>query len=630
MARPHPISPVLAVIATVAASIGLGFAVFAQTPEDIFGSPDQTPDQTSNTSIFNQCVTGVCEPQRAKCVSDAGSDSARLALCESYVTACLDACRAGSTAYKFPPLPVAQPVLEPEPEPEPEEPVCSVDDWQCGDWSVCTASGSQTRTCKLAVDCPSAATPAPLQTRKCQPPDLPTEDDADDRVEDAPEDLPPPADERQEATEAPQDSGEEERADWSEGLRSSVDDFEKDIESASAGFGLSGPADDDASDDTADAAADRIDACSALGLDAAVCRQELIDGLGFEDCAAAGHQTRESCVAFLIEENDGVFPGCEGLTPEQCRGIQSLKTIEYLPADLKRKADDVLREAVKGGTVIALDGITAINEETTAAATWRTSYADEDQETSAAVIVLDADKDGLPDDFEAATGIDTPEKAEASDLDETSQALVSGAPLQQPRGAGKVEPTFYVQVPYSGQLASDADFRNDAESGSGDAVSAAGSVDRSRNENWDFEGSAGRQAASRESGASVKISGKCLPDTTCLIYVYSYIPMVLTVKADENGNFEYDIAKNVADGSHVAYVAVTDKTGKVTKKSNPLSFLVKDAQAASAEEFLASPLPTPAAPEESLAGYYWIGASVLVLLAAGLVWQIRRKPGAVA
>jgi hypothetical protein len=64
------------------------------------------------------------------------------------------------------------------------------------------------------------------------------------------------------------------------------------------------------------------------------------------------------------------------------------------------------------------------------------------------------------------------------------------------------------------------------------------------------------------------LKGKATPNTTVVLYVYSYVPMVLTTTTDENGNFEYDLADNVVDGEHTVYVAVTDDTGKIAKKSD--------------------------------------------------------------
>jgi hypothetical protein len=55
---------------------------------------------------------------------------------------------------------------------------------------------------------------------------------------------------------------------------------------------------------------------------------------------------------------------------------------------------------------------------------------------------------------------------------------------------------------------------------------------------------------------------------------------VLTVKTDADGNWSYILDKDIEDGSHQAYVAVTDNTGKITAKSEPLAF-IKTAEAAS-------------------------------------------------
>jgi hypothetical protein len=79
-------------------------------------------------------------------------------------------------------------------------------------------------------------------------------------------------------------------------------------------------------------------------------------------------------------------------------------------------------------------------------------------------------------------------------------------------------------------------------------------------------------------GANVlHLTGKGLPNSFVTIYVYSD-PIVLTVKTDSEGNWTYDLDKNLEDGQHEAYVAITDNTGKITAKSDPIAF-VKTAQA---------------------------------------------------
>lgn len=82
------------------------------------------------------------------------------------------------------------------------------------------------------------------------------------------------------------------------------------------------------------------------------------------------------------------------------------------------------------------------------------------------------------------------------------------------------------------------------------------------------------------------IAGTAAPSSLVLIYIYSQMPLVLTVNTDANGNWTYTLDENLADGKHIAYVAVTDTTGVVTEKSSPLSFFVSKAQARTVSSFL--------------------------------------------
>ena len=73
-------------------------------------------------------------------------------------------------------------------------------------------------------------------------------------------------------------------------------------------------------------------------------------------------------------------------------------------------------------------------------------------------------------------------------------------------------------------------------------------------------------------------TGKGLPNSFINIYIYSDLPTILTVKTSPDGTWFYVLDKQLADGRHEAYVAVTDNTGRITAKSEPL-FFVKAAQA---------------------------------------------------
>ncbi len=47
---------------------------------------------------------------------------------------------------------------------------CTADTWNCGAWSACSTSGSQTRTCSMTNDCSTVVTPSPATTQSCTPP----------------------------------------------------------------------------------------------------------------------------------------------------------------------------------------------------------------------------------------------------------------------------------------------------------------------------------------------------------------------------------------------------------------------------------------------------------------------------
>lgn len=96
---------------------------------------------------------------------------------------------------------------------------------------------------------------------------------------------------------------------------------------------------------------------------------------------------------------------------------------------------------------------------------------------------------------------------------------------------------------------------------------------------------------------ATRFSGKALPNMFITLYIYSD-PIIVTVKTDADGNWTYDLDKELPDGDHEIYVAVTDNVGKISAQSEALPFVktaqavaVKPAAAASAEALQnASPL----------------------------------------
>jgi hypothetical protein len=121
----------------------------------------------------------------------------------------------------------------------------------------------------------------------------------------------------------------------------------------------------------------------------------------------------------------------------------------------------------------------------------------------------------------------------------------------------------------------------------------------------------------------LKLTGKGLPDSFVTIYIYSSLPIILTVKTDANGDWSYIMDKQLDDGEHEVYVAVTDNTGKITAKSEPLPF-VKTAEAATAigetqadMRAKASLAPTAARTSSDLLLIF-----AIILLSLGLVFSV--------
>ena len=88
----------------------------------------------------------------------------------------------------------------------------------------------------------------------------------------------------------------------------------------------------------------------------------------------------------------------------------------------------------------------------------------------------------------------------------------------------------------------------------------------------------------------VEVRGVALPNSFVTLFVYSD-PIVVTVQSNNEGNWYYLLKKELDEGDHKVYAAVTDNTGKITTRSEPIAF-VKAAKAISGEEIEATQLQT--------------------------------------
>ncbi|PIU08824.1 MAG: hypothetical protein COZ85_01985 [Candidatus Moranbacteria bacterium CG_4_8_14_3_um_filter_34_16] len=132
-----------------------------------------------------------------------------------------------------------------------------------------------------------------------------------------------------------------------------------------------------------------------------------------------------------------------------------------------------------------------------------------------------------------------------------------------------------------------------------------------------------KKSQQKKESEKIILSGKGLPDSFINIYIYSSLPTILTVKTDKNGNWSYELEKQLDKGQHEVYVAITDNTGKITAKSEPL-FFFKTAEAIeivpSAEAYAKKELFPPLSPVEiRKKDYIFI---VIVIISLSLILSI--------
>lgn len=125
------------------------------------------------------------------------------------------------------------------------------------------------------------------------------------------------------------------------------------------------------------------------------------------------------------------------------------------------------------------------------------------------------------------------------------------------------------------------------------------------------------EVATKEDGtqtaSKVAFRGKALPDSFVTLYIFS-LPIVVTVKTDADGNWNYTLDKELEDGNHQVYVGITDVKGKVVVKSNPLPF-VKTASAITVEEALTVP-QAQAAPSFVENNYFYGIVTIIIMFVA--------------
>jgi hypothetical protein len=117
----------------------------------------------------------------------------------------------------------------------------------------------------------------------------------------------------------------------------------------------------------------------------------------------------------------------------------------------------------------------------------------------------------------------------------------------------------------------------------------------------------------------VTFSGKAEPNITIYLYIFSE-PVVVSVKTDSAGNWNYSLDSELDTGKHDVYVAVKNDDGTIKAKSLPYSFFVGQATAA------ADGTPSPTVQKANYTLYYVIFAiSAVSLIVSAIFYLVAKK-----
>lgn len=342
--------------------------------------------------------------------------------------------------------------------------------------------------------------------------------------------------------------------------------------------------------------------CLNIGIsDQADCNALLFKKTSRQICETAGINDEKKCAQFIYNKYQPEI-NCGDLNKWQCQEIIETKFLgEIIDKqtkynELNENLSHFLNKKISISEIqselIAAKGLLPLNSKNTHVKILRLENKillenNNLIQTSPLALIIDNDGDGLPDDTEKRIGTD-PNNPDSdndgySDGDEVKNnfnplgtggfskalapldlALINGVLLEQPKTAGIVSSDFSINK-----------FTNSDE------------------EN------------------SYKISGTAEANSTITLYIYSDMPLLVTARTDEFGNWEYVLKESLIEGEHEIYAVLNDNTGRITKKSNPINFFIKEAKAVSLQDFVSgAPKNAPTKTESMLSLYIIISLTI--------------------
>ena len=302
------------------------------------------------------------------------------------------------------------------------------------------------------------------------------------------------------------------------------------------------------------------DECSKIGwTDKKDCELYLYHSRIVSDCRDSGFASQDQCRQYFLSKY-GKPLKCEGLSDDSCNSLIDNVILSDLKTVITPEVKTQLVEAAGSVATIDIKNQTIKAEITTSAIpAGQTQPVTEVKEIKVESLpIVSTSSEAVPVKLIAlqttaeqqnlspvAITFDTAStgKTEAQ-MSGVEKAIAQGKPLEQPKYATT-------------------------------AVSASLAVSKV-------------ETVKTEETSALRFEGKAKPNQVITLYIYSTMPIVVTVQADANGNWTYDLDKTMVDGTHEVYVAVNNDQGKIVESALPTPFFIAEAQAVSVDDFVAA------------------------------------------
>lgn len=122
------------------------------------------------------------------------------------------------------------------------------------------------------------------------------------------------------------------------------------------------------------------------------------------------------------------------------------------------------------------------------------------------------------------------------------------------------------------------------------------------------------------------IEGKAEPNQVITLFIYSSMPIVVTVETDQDGNWIYSLDKSMVDGTHEVYAVLHNDKGKIIESSMPKMFFIEEAQAVSIDEtFLQGNVSQVNTKAEDILKLYLLGGISIIVILISILLIIKNR-----